>query len=68
VSKVTLCRSEESPEAIEDADGVVAKATLARGEKCPRCWIRSETVGEVREHPQLCSRCAERVSILGTRQ
>ncbi|UJL48236.1 isoleucine--tRNA ligase [Virgibacillus sp. NKC19-16] len=28
------------------------------GEKCERCWVASETVGEDAEHPGLCSRCA----------
>lgn len=28
------------------------------GEKCERCWISSETVGEDQEHPELCTRCA----------
>ncbi|OZU90394.1 isoleucine--tRNA ligase [Virgibacillus indicus] len=29
------------------------------GEKCERCWVASETVGEDTDHPELCSRCAE---------
>jgi len=28
------------------------------GEKCERCWVSSETVGEDHDHPGLCSRCA----------
>ncbi|MYL60843.1 class I tRNA ligase family protein, partial [Virgibacillus halodenitrificans] len=28
------------------------------GEKCERCWVASETVGNDAEHPTLCSRCA----------
>ncbi|MBY7143707.1 isoleucine--tRNA ligase [Virgibacillus sp. NKC19-3] len=28
------------------------------GERCERCWVASETVGEDAEHPGLCSRCA----------
>ena len=30
----------------------------AAGEKCDRCWTRSETVGQIAEHPMICSRCA----------
>ena len=30
----------------------------ARGEKCERCWLRSESVGHESDHPTLCSRCA----------
>ena len=29
------------------------------GEKCERCWIASETVGETEKYPTLCSRCAD---------
>ncbi|MFS0672363.1 isoleucine--tRNA ligase [Ornithinibacillus sp. 179-J 7C1 HS] len=28
-------------------------------EKCERCWVASETVGESEKHPTLCSRCAD---------
>ncbi|WP_087972982.1 isoleucine--tRNA ligase [Oceanobacillus rekensis] len=28
------------------------------GEKCERCWVASETVGEDHDHPELCTRCA----------
>ena len=33
----------------------------AEGEKCERCWTYSETVGQSKEHPTLCSRCAHTV-------
>jgi isoleucyl-tRNA synthetase len=29
----------------------------APGHKCERCWMYSETVGSVEEHPSICSRC-----------
>ena len=29
----------------------------ARGEKCERCWLRSEALGSDTEHPGLCPRC-----------
>ncbi|CEI84374.1 Isoleucine--tRNA ligase [Oceanobacillus oncorhynchi] len=28
------------------------------GETCERCWVVSETVGEDKDHPTLCARCA----------
>lgn len=31
----------------------------AKGEKCERCWIYSETVGSNSEHPTLCERCVK---------
>jgi isoleucyl-tRNA synthetase len=36
----------------------------ASGEKCERCWLRSETVGDDDRHPQLCSRCTSVVAHL----
>lgn len=29
------------------------------GEVCARCWVSSETVGQDKDHPTLCTRCAE---------
>ena len=29
-----------------------------QGEKCERCWMASETVGEDKDYPELCTRCA----------
>lgn len=29
----------------------------AKGEKCERCWIYSETIGDSKEHPKLCEKC-----------
>ena len=28
-------------------------------EKCERCWIHRDTVGQDTDHPTLCSRCAD---------
>ncbi len=30
----------------------------ARGGKCRRCWVYSEELGRVPDHPELCPRCA----------
>jgi isoleucyl-tRNA synthetase len=35
---------------------VVVKPSLE--EKCERCWIHSDTVGQDPDHPTLCARCA----------
>ncbi len=43
-------RSEEYDLAVE--------VVLAKGEKCERCWMYSETVGQCGDHPTLCARCA----------
>ncbi len=37
--------------------GVSVTALAADGEKCERCWVYSDTVGEDTAHPTLCKRC-----------
>ncbi|WP_091834657.1 isoleucine--tRNA ligase [Marininema halotolerans] len=34
----------------------------AAGEKCQRCWVISSTVGESKDYPELCDRCADTVA------
>ena len=34
------------------------KVELAEGEKCSRCWNYSISVGQDKEEPEACSRCA----------
>ena len=41
----------------QDIPGLVIGVDRARGEKCERCWMRSERVGENAEHRTLCERC-----------
>lgn len=36
----------------------------ASGEKCERCWIYSDTVGQASEHTTICTRCAAVVTKL----
>jgi isoleucyl-tRNA synthetase len=47
----------------EDADAkeyqyVNVAVEAHSGEKCERCWVASDTVGEDPDHPTLCTRCA----------
>jgi isoleucyl-tRNA synthetase len=42
----------------ENLPGVKIAVTPAPGSKCERCWTIATTVGEDREHPALCARCA----------
>ncbi|MFR9293235.1 MAG: zinc finger domain-containing protein, partial [Peptococcus niger] len=37
--------------------GLTLQVLPAEGEKCPRCWKYSTTVGH--HHPDLCDRCAD---------
>ena len=52
-----IYRSEELPE-------LQISVIPATGEKCERCWLRSETVGGHVDHPELCSRCTSVVAQL----
>jgi isoleucyl-tRNA synthetase len=42
----------------EIVKGLSISAGSAKGAKCGRCWMYSESVGTVQEHPLICSRCA----------
>ncbi len=57
VSEVVLHELSELQQPTDE--DVVATARLADGQKCQRCWIRSTTVGQDAEFPDLCARCAE---------
>ena len=41
-------------DSVEDVDIVVEKNI---NEKCDRCWHKNETVGKIKDHKKLCSRC-----------
>jgi len=40
------------------AGEVAVKVAPARGTRCARCWKHEESVGQDKEHPELCERCA----------
>ena len=71
VSGVRLRDSPSAGDAItyESADipGLVLAVVPAQAlgwKKCERCWLWSPRVGEDREHPTLCERCAPVVRAL----
>ncbi len=64
VSSVEMRGLDEYEGEVEPGTEIAAQAGLAPGEKCIRCWIRSETVGHQADHPELCERCAERVNTI----
>jgi isoleucyl-tRNA synthetase len=37
----------------------------AEGQKCPRCWRVTPTIGKNSKHPQICERCAGMIDLLG---
>jgi len=61
VSELKLVDSDQfgeiEPFISEEVEGVRVGIKAAVGEKCERCWTRSETVGTHADHPGICSRC-----------
>jgi isoleucyl-tRNA synthetase len=49
--------SVENPYVSGEMEGLSIGVTRARGEKCNRCWIYSESVGTIADHPDVCDRC-----------
>ena len=43
---------------IRATSGITLTVGRAGGEKCARCWVYSDTVGNDKNHPTLCARCA----------
>lgn len=48
----------ESNDNAKEYNNVFVLVEKHPGEKCERCWVASETVGEDHDHPELCTRCA----------
>ena len=65
VSRVDLatdgCRATVVYES-QDIPGLVIGIDRAPGDKCERCWTRTEEVGRDTGHPTLCGRCVRVVS------
>lgn len=57
VSQVELSRG-NSGEFTGDVEGLYVTIEAAKGKKCERCWVYSDTVGADPEHSELCARCA----------
>ncbi len=60
-SSVALKHDEQVPQEAftsEELPGLAVVVEKAPGEKCERCWIYSETVGQDEQQPTLCHRCA----------
>ena len=49
---------------LNDVSGVTVKPELAIGRKCERCWQVLPEVGNNRNQPDTCSRCADAISEL----
>jgi isoleucyl-tRNA synthetase len=57
VSRVDVVE-EKISEGMDFLDGKIeVSVTRAAGDKCVRCWLVSEAVGQHKDHPLLCERC-----------
>jgi isoleucyl-tRNA synthetase len=59
LSQVNIMEKEDinEPYVSSEFEGLTIGVTKARGQKCDRCWIYSETVGMNQEYPAICDRC-----------
>jgi len=65
VSSAEAVKDTAVPEAAyksEEFEGLAVLVERAEGEKCERCWNRSTSVGEFKEHPEICERCIKVVT------
>ncbi len=61
VSCVEIAKESDAPSDAYVSDiikGLKIAAGPARGAKCARCWMYSETVGRASDHAGICDRCA----------
>jgi len=61
VSQVEVVSKESDISGMEIGE-LLIEVKRAEGDKCARCWIHSDTVGENSAHPTLCSKCVEIVT------
>lgn len=54
-----------SQASVIDGDTLSIQIDQISNEKCTRCWHRDSTVGESKDHPEICSRCEENIDQLG---
>jgi isoleucyl-tRNA synthetase len=65
VSSVEIAKEPDAPADAYMSDvvkGLRITAGPAKGTKCGRCWMYQESVGTVKEHPQICGRCASNLN------
>jgi len=59
LSRIEIVGKEDvtDPYVSSEFEGLTIGVTKAKGKKCDRCWVFSETVGASQEHPTICDRC-----------
>ncbi len=63
VSAVELKPIEQAPQQVQ-TEGIYATAEKNTGDKCRRCWMCLESVGQDQRYEGICARCADRVASL----
>ncbi|THB70133.1 MAG: isoleucine--tRNA ligase, partial [Desulfovibrio sp.] len=66
VSGVALADLADAPEgavAGEELETLKISVGKAQGDKCQRCWVYYETLGQNPDHPELCPRCTEVIAL-----
>ena len=58
VSQAKVCEGTDSTATATALADLQISVLAATGEKCERCWIYSEEIGQNLAHPTLCPRCA----------
>ena len=61
VSKVNLVGSEPLMGAYESEEikSLYIRVEAAAAQKCERCWVRANSIGDDSEHPKICHRCVD---------
>ncbi len=59
VSKVSIDPESALSDPMQGVEvpGLQIQVETASGEKCERCWVRSEKVGQFSDQPKICDRC-----------
>ena len=61
-STVKLKKLSEMPKGATQGENFAAVVKSVDENKCNRCWHKNSTVGQSKQHPELCSRCEDNIS------
>ena len=66
VSEVDIDSISKAPDTVyksTEMKNLAIEVARARGKKCQRCWNWSDKVGTYDDHPELCQRCHEVLTV-----
>ena len=49
----------------QEVDGIAVQVGPGPGDKCNRCWVHDTSVGRQPDHPEICSRCFDSLTVMG---